>query len=193
MVDLAGMQDARCAERAETIFVSENCKIVLIVGGRVTASHGMSMDIEAWLHDLVVLVPCVSIIIGTTNTEVSPKHREWCGMVGVFLVDIEKICWDPDPADFPLNRIVESFEFGVLPRMSGWVLEGGKAVACVKLTSDHKGCGHGWRLHAVSHILWGLQAAKARCASLWFGPVGCDIGFFDSVETGGKVVVFVRL
>ena len=125
MVDLAGMQDARRAERAETVLVSENSKILLIVSCRVTASHAISMDIEAWLHDLVVPVPSVSIIVGTTNTKVSPKHREWCGMVGVLLVDIEKICWDPDPADFPLNRIVESFKFGVLPRMSGWVLEGG--------------------------------------------------------------------
>lgn len=193
MVDLAGMQDARRANRAETVFISENGEILFIVSCRVTASHAMSMDIETWLHDLVVPVPFVSIIVGTTNPKVSPKSGEWCGMVGVLLVDIEKICWNPDPADFPLNRIVESFKFGVLPRMSGWVLEGGQMVACVKLTSHHKGCGH-WRgLHAISHILWGLQAAEARCASLWSRPVGCDVGFFDSVETGGKVGVLIRL
>ena len=125
MVDLAGVQDARCAERAETVLVSKNGKILLIVSCRVAASHAVSMDVEAWLHYLVVPVPAVSIIVGATNTEVSPMDRERCGMVGVVLVDIEEVCGNPDPADFSLNRIVESFEFGVLPRMSVWVFEGG--------------------------------------------------------------------
>ena len=125
MVDLAGMQDARCAERAETVLVSKNGKILLIVSCWVAASHAVSMDVEAWLHDLVVLVPAVSIIVGATNTEVSPMDGERYGMVGVVLVDIEEVCGNPDPADFSLNRIVESFEFGVLPRMSVWVFEGG--------------------------------------------------------------------
>ena len=123
MVDLAGMQDARCAERAETVLVSKNGKILLIVSCWVAASHAVSVDVEAWLHYLVVSVPVIPIIVGATNTKVSPMDRERCGMVGVVLVDIEKICGDPDPADFSLNRIMESFEFGVLPRMSGWVFE----------------------------------------------------------------------
>ena len=125
MVDLAGVQDARCAERAETVLVSKNGKILLIVSCRVAASHAVSMNVEAWLHYLVVPVPVVPIIIGATNTKVSPMDRERCGMIGVVLVDIEEVCGNPDPADFSLNRIVESFEFGVLPRMSVWVFEGG--------------------------------------------------------------------
>ena len=66
-------------------------------------------------------------------------------------------------------------------------------ITCVKLATYHEGRGHGWGLHAASQILRGLQAAEARCASLWSRPVGCDVGFFDSVETGGKVGVLIRL
>ena len=66
-------------------------------------------------------------------------------------------------------------------------------ITCVKLATYHEGRGHGWGLHAASQVLRGLQAAETRCASLWFCPVGCNVGFLDSVETGGKMVVFVRL
>ena len=125
MVDLAGVQDARRAKRAESMFISKNSYILLVVSCRVAASHAMSMDVEAWLHYLVVLVPAVSIVVGATNTKVSPMDGERCGMVGVILVDIEEVCGNPDPADFTLNRVVESFEFGVLPRVSVWVFEGG--------------------------------------------------------------------